>query len=185
MLWGIHTFQSLPVALLEEVKNPVLDAVEAVDELIMELPEKEESHPVEDDDIEDEDDMLVLVGVVRQVVWLFWNNEWLNVLGIAIELMKLTWTDVSLSMVEIVWDAVLEGSPFRVPGIVDSGVCCTQPVAPVQPSQHSAVQESENMIRIKYVCLFVALLMPFNLFSVTVAVKITWVHEFPWFLVHL
>ena len=54
--------------LLEEVKNPVLDVVEAVDELIMELPEKEESHPVEDDDIADEDDMLVLVGVVRQVV---------------------------------------------------------------------------------------------------------------------
>ena len=157
MLWGIHTFQSLPVALLEEVKNPVLDAVEAVDELIMELPEKEESHPVEDDDIEDEDDMLVLVGVVRQVVWLFWNNEWLNVLAIAIELLKLTWTDVSLSMVEMVWDAVLVGSPFRVPGIVDSGVCCTQPVAPVQPSQNAAVQGSENMIRIKYVCLFVAL----------------------------
>ena len=75
MLWGIHTFQSQPVALLEEVKNPVLDAVEAVDELIMELPEKEDSHPVEDDEIADEDDMLVLVGVVRQVVWLFWNNE--------------------------------------------------------------------------------------------------------------
>ena len=73
MLWGIHTFQSLPVVLLEEVKNPVLDAVEAVDELIMELPEKEESHPVEDEEIDDEDDMLVLVGVVRQVVWLFWN----------------------------------------------------------------------------------------------------------------
>ena len=75
MLWGIHTFQSLPVVLLEEVKNPVLDAVEAVEELIMELPENEESHPVEDDDIDDEDDMLVLVGVVRQVVWLFWNNK--------------------------------------------------------------------------------------------------------------
>ena len=54
--------------LLEDVKNPVFDAVEAVDELIMELPEKDESHPVEDDDIEDEDDMLVLVGVVRHVV---------------------------------------------------------------------------------------------------------------------
>ena len=57
--------------LLEEVKNPVLDAVEAVEELIMELPENEESHPVEDEEIDDEDDMLVLVGVVRQVVWLF------------------------------------------------------------------------------------------------------------------
>ena len=57
--------------LLEEVKNPVLDVVEADDELIMELPENEESHPVEDEDIDDEDDMLVLVGVVRQVVWLF------------------------------------------------------------------------------------------------------------------
>ena len=57
--------------LLEEVKNPVLDVAGAVVELIMELPEKEESHPVEDEEIDDEDDMLVLVGVVRQVVWLF------------------------------------------------------------------------------------------------------------------
>ena len=54
--------------LLEEVKNPVLDVVGAVEELIMELPENEESHPVEDEEIDDEDDMLVLVGVVRQVV---------------------------------------------------------------------------------------------------------------------
>ena len=64
-------------------------------------------------------------------------------------------------------DAVLEGSPFRVPGMVDSGVCCTQPVAPVQPSQNSAVQESENMIRIKHVALFAALLIAFYLFFKT------------------
>ena len=73
----------------------------------------------------------------------------------------------------------MEGSPFRVPGIVDSGVCCTQPVAPVQPSQNSAVQESENMIRIKRVGLFAASLMAYSMFSVTVIVKITRVHEFP------
>ena len=81
-------------------------------------------------------------------------------------------------------DAVLEGSPFRVPGMVDSGVCCTQPVAPVQPSQNSAVQESENMIRIKHVALFAASLMALNVFSVIRFLKKGLI-EFPIFLVHL
>jgi len=73
MLCGIHTFQSLPVELLDPVKNP-----DDVDD------EEEE----EEEDVEDEDDVDVLLekdeenhpvfpvvlapAMVEAVVWFFW-----------------------------------------------------------------------------------------------------------------
>ena len=77
MLWGIQTFQSRPVELLDPVKNPEEEEEEEEDWEVAEvelddeveevlLENDDENHPVFDDELAP-----VMLEVVEQVVWLF------------------------------------------------------------------------------------------------------------------